>query len=432
MRMKDLLERRSCIVADLRNINNGPEGADGDLSDDQVKRFDELKGELAAVETRIERQTLIDEADRRAAGQQIAGSGDDRLDTDLRDFSLVRAIAGAAGIAVDDGRERELSAELQRRSGRRPQGFFVPLSVFHEPVEQRVITTALPAGGPGSNIIETSLLAGQFIDRLRNKMRVRQLGARVISGLVGDVAIPRLKVSAVSGWVAENAAIASSDMELEQLSLTPKHAGAIVEFSRNMLQQSTPDIERLVRDDFAAILAEAVDDVAVEGGGANQPTGVLQTAGIGAVEAGDPDGGAITWGAVIDLIAEVEIDNAEGTAFLSNPKVVKSARKTSKVAATDSVMVMEDPRALAGFPLASTNLVPSDLTKGTGTNLSALIFGNWSDLILGFWSELDILVNPFESTAFSKGNVQVRGMLTMEVAVRHPESFAAIDDIVTT
>ena len=93
-------------------------------------------------------------------------------------------------------------------------------------------------------------------------------------------------------------------------------------------------------------------------------------------------------------------------------------------------MIMEDPGQLAGYPMASTNLVPSNLSKGTGNNLSALIFGNFNDLLLGYWSEFDLLVNPYESTAYAKGNVQVRGMLTMDVAVRHPESFAAITDLI--
>lgn len=430
MRLSDLREKRAKIVTDLRALTETPEGDGGDLSDEQSKRFDALKADLEAAEKAIARQALVDEAERRMQGQQIAGNGDDRLDVAVRDFSLVRAIAGRAGLDVDDARERELSTELARRSGRKPGGFFVPMSVFHEPVERRVITTTAPAAGPGSNLIATDHLGNEFIDRLRAALRVRQLGARTLTGLMGNVEIPRLKASATSGWVAENAALSTSDMQFENVALTPKHAGAITEFSRNMLMQSSPDIEQLVRRDFAAILAEEVDVVAIDGGGTNEPNGVLKTTGIGSVAIGT-NGGPITWSAVVDLIAEVEIDNAEGSAFLTNPKVVKSARKTAKVSATDSVMVMEGPRELAGFPVGVTNLVPSNGTKGTGTNLSALIFGNWADLIIGFWSELDILVNPYESTAYSKGNVQVRGMMTLDIAVRHPESFAAITDLTT-
>jgi hypothetical protein len=85
-----------------------------------------------------------------------------------------------------------------------------------------------------------------------------------------------------------------------------------------------------------------------------------------------------------------------------------------------------------GAPAAFSNVVPSNLTKGTASGVcSALIYGDWSNLILGYWSELDILVNPFEATAYAKGNVQVRGMLTMDVAVRHAASFAAIQDLTT-
>jgi len=427
--LHDHLEARGRAVAEMRAIADHPEGEGGDLSDDQAARFDALKSELAGLDRKIERRRLLDEAERRMAGEPVAGSGDARLDAALRDFSLVRAIAGRAGLAVDDARERELSAEMARRSGRQPQGFFAPLAVFERPVEERVVTTGLPAGGPGSNIIATDYLGGQFIDRLRAAITVRRLGARVLTGLTGNVDIPRLKASAATGWVAENAALTASDPQFEKVSLTPKHAGALVEVSRNMLQQASPAVEDLVRRDLAALLAEAVDAVAIEGGGTNEPVGVLQTTGIGSVAMGT-NGGPITWGAVIDLIAEVEIDDARGTAFLTNSKVVKSARKTAKVASTDSVMVMEAPDRLAGFPVAVTSLVPSDLTKGTGSNLSALLFGNWSDLLIGFWSELDILVNPFETTAFSKGNVQIRAMLTMDIAVRHPESFAAITDLV--
>jgi HK97 family phage major capsid protein len=71
-----------------------------------------------------------------------------------------------------------------------------------------------------------------------------------------------------------------------------------------------------------------------------------------------------------------------------------------------------------GYPFGFTNLATDS------TNTDPLIFGNWNDMILGMWSEIDLLVNPYGDAAFSKGNVQLRGALTMDVALRHPESFA--------
>ena len=426
MHLRDLIENRTSIVHEMRGITEKPTGDGGDLSAEQSQRFDTLKGELYKLEKRIERQSFLDEAERRASGVPVTGTGDHSLDAELRNFSLVKAIAAASGLNVDAGRERELSAELERRSGRKAEGFFAPMSVF----EKRVMTTALPAGGPGSNLVATDYRGDLYIDALRAKLVVRGLGARVLTGLTGNVAIPGHKASTSSGWVAENTALSTSDMQFRQVTMTPKHAGSITELSRNMLQQASPDVEGLVRDDLSLGLAQAVDKVAIVGGGSNEPTGILGTAGIGDVALGT-NGGAPTWGKVLDLIAVLENANTEGKAFLSNPKVVRKCRSTLKETGLPGYL-METPDSLAGYPLASTTLVPSGLTKGTGTNLSALIYGDFSDLLLGFWSELDILVNPFESGAYSKGNVQIRAMLTCDLAIRHAESFAAIKDIVTT
>lgn len=433
MSLRNLEMQRTRITTEMRALNADPQGEGGDLSESQARRFDELRSAIEGLDRQIERQKFVDQADRQAAGETVAG--DPNFDAECRKFSLVRAVAAQVpGMNVDAGREREISAELARRSGRAFQGVAVPLSVFHQPIERRVITTALPAGGPGSNVIATDHQGAEYIDRLRAALRIRQLGTRVLSGLVGNIDIPRLKASATSGWVAENAAITASDAQFEKVSLVPRHVGAITEFSRNMLQQSTPDIEALIRDDFARILAEAVDKAAIKGGGANEPTGVLATSGIGSVALGT-NGGVPTWDSVLALISTIDAANAlDGSlAFLTNGKAVKKMRGTVRVATTDSVMIQEGPDTLAGYGLQSTNLVPSDLVKGTsGAVCSALLFGNWADLLIGYWSEFDLLVNPYETTAYSKGNVQVRGMVTMDVKLRHPESFAAVADMVTT
>jgi HK97 family phage major capsid protein len=425
MKTAQLIEQRTAIVSEMRSITDVPAGAAGDLSDAQAAKFDELRSRMEALDKSIERARFVDEADRRSAGAPINGSGDADFDREARSFSIVRAMAAQAGLSgIDAGREREVSAELAKRSGVAPQGFLVPTSVF----EQRVLTTALPAGGPGSNLIQTDLRGDMFINRLRASLVTGRLGATVLNGLTGNVDIPRLKASASTGWVAENTALPNSDHQFDKVSMTPKHVGALTELSRNMLQQPSIDIEQLVRNDFAAILAEAMDRAALNGSGTGaEPRGVLNVVGIGNVPMGT-NGAAMTIDTAADLMGAVQqadvADNSRG--FVSTPKVQTAAMKL-KDGQNRPYGVAE---VFKQQNVLFSNTVPSNLTKGTGTNLSATIYGNWSDLLIGYWSAFDLLVNPYESTAYAKGNVQVRAMLTADIAVRYAQSFAAARDII--
>jgi HK97 family phage major capsid protein len=420
MKMKDLLERRTRIIADMRSITETPTGDGGDLSNEQATKFDTMKADLQTLEKSIDRQRLIDEAERRMNGEHVAGTGDNRFDVELRDFSLRRAILSQVpGHSEDCGRERELSAEIVRRAGRPFAGVALPYSVLHRPIEKRVVTSeSNTSTAGGGELIATDLMSGMYIDALRSALVIRGLGATILTGLVGNIDIPKLNTSATVGWVAENTALTPSDQDFASVQLRPKHVGGIVEFSRNMLLQSSPAIEDLIRADFAAVIARAVDASALVGGGANEPTGITTTSGVD---------NSVSFAApshenVMELIEVVESANSAGTAFCTNAQVVRVLRSTQRVVSTDSVMIQEAPRQLAGYPLAQTSLCPSQ----------TIIFGNWNDLLMGFWSELDVLVNPYESTAYSKGNVQVRAMATCDIALRHSESFAYSNDVAVT
>ncbi len=423
--MRSLLERRGAIRDELQTIlaqhpDELPEPAQG--------RWDGLRAEADALEGRIARQAVVDDLERRAAGERVAGTGDAGLDREMRAFSLVRAIASQVpNLNVDAGRERELSQEIARREGRPFQGMAVPMSVFQ--LERRTVTTALPAPGPGARIIPTDFRADQYIDLLRENLIVQRLGARVLDNLTGNVAIPGTKASATASWVAEDQAIPATDMQFRQVALTPKHVGARTEFSRNMLLQSSPGIEELVRADFAAVLANEVDRAAIAGTGTGAvPRGVLSDPGIAFVPAGT-NGGALTYDLVVDLIGAVEdakAGNGAGMGFVSNRKVKKAALKLKDSGGQPYGADV----VFQGAPRFFTEAVPGNLAKGTGANLSALIYGDWSDLMIGYWSAFDLLVNPYEGAAYAKGNVQVRGMITMDVAPRHAESFAAVADLV--
>jgi HK97 family phage major capsid protein len=179
------------------------------------------------------------------------------------------------------------------------------------------------------------------------------------------------------------------------------------------------------------VLARALDGAAINGtGSSNDPVGILNTTGIGSVSSGTT-GGPITWPNVLALIEAVETANApaDARAFVGNPKVKAAAMQTPRVSGVALGMVMEAQDRLAGYPYASTTLCPSNLTKSTGTGLSALIFGSWSELLIGTWNAIDLLVNPYAETPYQKGSIWVRAMMTVDIQVRHAASFAAAVDI---
>ncbi len=343
-----------------------------------------------------------------------------------REYSFMKAVRGLVNGSGLRDFEREVSDEIAKRAKREARGFYAPDSFWNGKRDLTVGTNS--AGG---FLKPTDHLGNEFVDALRARLVFSELGARFMSGLTGDVAIPKLSAGVSAGFVAENGATSEVNATFAQITMSGKSLGAFTDISRLLMIQSDPSVEQIVRDDLLNAIAQKIEDVAIEGGGSNEPTGITQTSGIGAVEIAT-NGGNLTWATITDLVKEVEVDNAaingNTLAYLTNPKVKSHAASTAKVASTDSVMLLEAPwNAMYGYPLSVTNNVPSDLTKGTGSSLSALIFGDFSQLMMGFFSTPDVLVDPY--TGGSSGAVRIRVMQEMDVAVRHAQSFAVCDDI---
>ncbi len=419
MLMKDLYQTRAKNIEALRAIAENPEN-NGDLSESQEAKFLEIRKANESLDVRIERQRYLDDLDRRAAGSSI--TGDVKLDGEFSKFSIRNAILSSIpNSGIDAGLEKEVSQELSRRSGRKTAGFFVPHSVF----QKRVMSGA--SGAAGDYLTPTD--HGQLIDVLRAKLVTQRLGATVLSDLVGDLSIPRLDASSSAQWIADNQALTATDPTLGQLNLTPRHVGSLVEYSRKLLLQSSPSVEQMLRGDLAQLVAEGIDRVALTGGGTNEPTGIIAHGSVPTIEM-HADGAALTYAKVLELLASIEDSNATANAWAMSPKVAAQLRTTKRdAAATDSEVALNpDATVFLGLPYVVTSLIGLR-TKGSSTNkCSSLLVGNWSDLLISYWGQLEILANPFETTAFSKGNVQVRVLQSCDVALRHHESFARIID----
>lgn len=358
-------------------------------------------------------------------------------------YSMIRAVNAALNGKWDKaGFELECNNEIAKRLGRGPQnerGFFIPTNI---PFAQRATYSVGTSGSgtTGGTMVATDLLAGSFIEVLRNKARVMQLGATMISGLVGNVDIPRQTGQSSTFWTGEGSNTTESEATFDKVSLSMKTIGTFSQITRNMLMQSTPDIDMIARADLLAAIALGVDLAAISGlGASSQPLGIVNTAGIGSV-VGGVNGAAISIDNFIDLETQLTASNApeESLAYLGNARTIGSAKKLKS--ATGQYLWTNAPNGqrsatpgeINGYPMARTNQARSNLSKGSSTGVcSELIFGAWSELLMGEWGVIEVVPNPYDAAVFKNGGVLLRVLQSLDIAVRHAASFAVMSDVLT-
>ena len=412
MTIAAIREKRAAKVAEMRTMLQKAEQEKRSLTDAEKTAFDNLKGEVTTLEGDEQRAQFMADMERRQSGDPVADKPAAQLEQRV---SLLRVLQSAMEGRSLTGAEAEFAAEAERRTGRKAQGVFVPASLFNE-------TRAASTTATAPELIGTDHRADMFIGPFRNALLARKLGVRVLSGLRGNLSIPKYGTGLSVGWVAENAAVPESNMDMDSITLSPKHAGGVTELSRQLIQQASPDVEQLVRDDFAFMLAKAIDSALIKGGGPNEPKGVLSTSGIQTANLA-----TLNWANVSAMIGKLEAVNANvsSSAWLVSPTAAGALRTTLKSASAGAAYLLENGR-MGELPVYVTNQVPN---TGGATPKNIAVLGDWSEVILGIWSEVDILVNPYAETPYKKGNVLVRAMSTVDIGVRHPEAFVAAQDL---
>ena len=391
---------------------------------------------------------LLEELQKRGVAK-VAESPDIGLsEKERKSYSFVRLInylanptdrraAEAAAFEIECGNAAMQRSPIEtEKSGLRGAVGRVPSDVLRAPVSPHEVhkrdLTVSPSTDGGATVA-TNLLASSFIELLTNAMSVMGLGATMLRDLNGNVAIPRQTGGATAFWLAESGAPTESQQAFDQVTMTPKTVGAFTDYSRLLLLQSSMDIEGFVRFDLARTLALAIDRACIAGSGvSNQPRGIINTVGIGSV-AGGTNGLAPTWDHIVALETAVANPNAAlgNLAYLTNTRVRGRLKTTQMFGGTNGIPVWQGgTQPLNGYPAAVSNQVPNNLTKGTSNGVcSAILFGNWAELLIGMWGGLDILVDPY--TGGTAGTVRIIGLQSVDVAVRHPESFAAMLDALT-
>jgi HK97 family phage major capsid protein len=414
-RAKSLQERANEVRNALSTLELRRTREGRGFTPDEERRVDALLTEQSAVDRERERQLNLTLASR------SADASDPVANPDGRRYSLLRAINRVCERKQVDGYEGELSQEIARRSGLTPKGFYMPFNLPNG--ERRDITATTGAGA-----IQTSIVQDRFIDLLRAKTALISLGATILPDVVGPFAIPKITAGTSAYWVAEANAPTESAPTVGQLAFSPLSVGAFVDITRKLVKQTGSAAERLLRSDLASMIGTELDRVGIVGDdGSGEPLGLLNDTDIPTVAIGT-DGGVPTWAKVVELESTVTQANADRgmMGYLTSP-TGRGLLKTTPVVATHPEFLWDRNDRVNGYRAASTNNVPVDLTKGTGEDLTALIFGDFSTVFIAMWGGLDILVDPYSLS--TTGGIRLSALLECQIKFRHPESLAKIVDM---
>ena len=326
--------------------------------------------------------------------------------TETRGWSVLKAIdylanPGSAAKREAAAFEIEASEAAAQKLGRASRGITIPNEVFKRDQQ----TTPDTAGG---NLISTQL-SSDFISLLRNSSVLAQTGSTILTGLTGNISIPRQGSSQTAYWIGEGSNVTESDISIEQVNMSPKTIGAMTDISRKLLIQSSLDVESLVRNSLAQTLALEIDRAALYGlGSSSEPLGLHNVTGIATENVGNNDP---SFADVVNMESDISVANAltGSLAYVTRANIAGAMKVKTKD--SGSGRFVNEDGVVNGYPLYVSNQVES----------GDIWFGNFSEFILGYWSGLDLQVDPY--TGGASGNVRVRVLQDVDVAVKHPASF---------
>ena len=363
---------------------------------------------------------------------------------DRANYSLARLLAYKAGFDVPKpSLELEASRALGDLLGKDARGLWVPIADLNWTQRSaRLQRDALWTGGNGSALVETSL--GEFVSLLRSKIILGQMGATILSGLTGNLDLPKMSQATTVQWIDEGSVIPETDVAFETVEMRPHTLASRLPVTRRLLLQASQnyDLELILRQDMITSIAIEADRAAINGSGiGNEPLGLLNHPDVTKLPLGT-DGGQLTYDDVINLESAIATNDADigSLAYVMSPSVRGEMKKTPVEAGTDTFtfepLPQPDPNMpgagyVNGYLAQAATTIPNNLTKGNGTGLSALIFGNWSDLYFGEFGAIDVSANPY-GRMFPSGGVELRAMMDLSIVPRRIESFAVISDIITS
>ncbi len=459
---KALEERLAAKVTEMRELHTTISSATGDALVEARKAFDAgmaecegLKGDLARAKAFEEHAAEFDGGDRRGKseeelaamtpGELKSDKVDPLLNPDAKDYRLGRVILARMNGEPLKGVEAEVAQELQKRktTGSETRGSLIPLTLRFNHTERARAESfarmsglneqevrALNAATTGTAALPT-ILSGTLIDLLRNTAVCMRAGCTLLSGLEGTFDMPKVSGAPTFAWGGEGFTPSESSGAIaSKVTFTQKTVGARSKITRRFALQSLKslDVENWQRQQLLIYLALGIDWGALHGPGTtNNVEGVFENSSVPVISNGT-NGAALTFGKIVDMETSVADNNAEiGEArYITNARVRGQAKQTLKASASGSAMIWENDM-MNGHEALMSNQVKNSYDKGSGTDLSGVAYGVWSQMVIGTWSGADLVVDPY--TSGDEGATNIYLHQDVDVQLLHDEAFAIMKDV---
>lgn len=433
--IKALKEERGSLLDELAGLQNVIEREARSMSEKETNRLSEIEARLSAIAGEVEKLEKLQSLAAQAAGNSVSRSEEKEKSKMKEQYSFKRAMEMAISGRRDgvEGEFNAIAAEEYQRSGVSvsAHSIKIPSEVF----KRDMTATGGSSGSEGGVNIQTSV--GSIIDVLLPRTVLRGLGVQQLSNLVGNLDLPTASTLPSAGWNTENGTATEKSPAFSKVTFSPKRLAAYIQVSNQLMLQSSNSIDAYVRNWLLQAMAQSMEAAAIKGGGSNEPTGIIANSSVNVVYAGgatsnstNANGAAPVWADVVNLMKAVENANGEGVAYLTNPLVKAKLQTTPRQSSgvEGNFIWPAGGSELNGYPVATSTLVPSNLSKGTSSTLSAAIFGDFSKMALASWGGMELTVDPYSGATAGLTNVVLNAY--MDCNLLQPAAFAVCKDIV--
>ena len=309
-------------------------------------------------------------------------------------FSLIKAINDVVNnrnINEDALNVIEMGATEMRKSGLSYSG------QIQLPVEERADTDdaiVATVATQGKEIVETEKL--NILAPLYGKSILSEVGATFLTGLVGNISIPRYSGSTV-GWKGEMIAADNGEGAFDTVELSPKRLTAYIDISKQFLVQDSVGAEEMLRADIVnALMAKLEQTIFGDAqGDATKPQGIFYNA-----EEVNP-----SYSAVCEAEADVT-DFTGDKRFVMSPSMRAQFKQTTISGEQTDLRLLMEGNEVNGYPVSASSNV---LKEGWA-------FGDFRELVVAQWGAIDIVVDPY--TLATKNAIRLVINAFFDAAVR--------------